>query len=225
MANYKTHKKIGMISTALVIPAVYIIDKPFGFFNINIESIILFFIVGVVGSLFPDIDLKQSRPTKILKTILITFLTILYALNLNTMNSFLSEHIPKMNDYILYASMVIIPFIASMIILGVIQALTYHRGIIHSIPFAVLSSLILSIIISAIQLDKVVFDSLFIGFGFFWGFLTHLALDEMYSVDFRNRRMKKSFGTAISFFSMRNPIGYIAMYGAIAFLTQQLFLS
>ncbi len=38
---------------------------------------------------------------------------------------------------------------------------------------------------------------LFIGFGF----IVHLILDEVYSVDLMNKRMKKSFGTALKLYS------------------------
>jgi len=43
-------------------------------------------------------------------------------------------------------------------------------------------------------------SGLFIGFGF----IVHLLLDEVYSVDLSNRRMKKSFGTALKLYSYKN---------------------
>jgi hypothetical protein len=41
---------------------------------------------------------------------------------------------------------------------------------------------------------------LFVGVGY----LVHLILDELYSVDLMGRRMKKSFGTALKPFSLKN---------------------
>jgi hypothetical protein len=39
-----------------------------------------------------------------------------------------------------------------------------------------------------------------------FGFLIHLLLDEFYSVDFSNRRIKRSFGTALKLWDMRQPL-------------------
>jgi hypothetical protein len=51
------------------------------------------------------------------------------------------------------------------------------------------------------------------------GFLTHLILDEMYSVDVLGNRIKKSFGTALKPIDMRNPAGSVAMVvAAVALL-------
>jgi hypothetical protein len=60
----------------------------------------------------------------------------------------------------------------------------------------------------------------FIGFGF----LVHLLLDELYSVDLTNRRMKKSFGTALKLYSYRNKTSSILMLIctlALAWITPQ----
>jgi hypothetical protein len=51
------------------------------------------------------------------------------------------------------------------------------------------------------------------------GFIVHLLLDEAYSVDLVNKRMKKSFGTALKLFSYNNigasvlmTLGTLALY-------------
>ena len=43
-----------------------------------------------------------------------------------------------------------------------------------------------------------------------WVFV-HLLLDEMYSVDLANRRIKKSFGTALKLFNYKNISSSILM--------------
>ena len=51
------------------------------------------------------------------------------------------------------------------------------------------------------------------------GFLTHLILDEIYSVDVLGNHIKKSFGTAFKPIDMRNPCGSVAMVvAAVALL-------
>ncbi len=47
------------------------------------------------------------------------------------------------------------------------------------------------------------------------GYIIHLLLDELYSVDLENRRVKKSVGTAFKFFSVSSNIDaikYIFIY-------------
>ena len=48
----------------------------------------------------------------------------------------------------------------------------------------------------------------------FIGFLTHLILDEMYSVDVLGNHIKKSFGTAFKPFDKRNLVGSGVMAAA-----------
>jgi hypothetical protein len=45
----------------------------------------------------------------------------------------------------------------------------------------------------------------------FIGFLTHLVLDEIYSVDVMDVHIKKSFGTALKLVDTRNPAASSAM--------------
>jgi hypothetical protein len=48
----------------------------------------------------------------------------------------------------------------------------------------------------------------------FIGYLTHLVLDEMYSVDVMDTRVKASFGTALKLFDRRYPYASIGMLAA-----------
>ena len=52
----------------------------------------------------------------------------------------------------------------------------------------------------------------------FIGYLTHLTLDEIYSVDVLGAHIKKSFGTALKFVDMRYKIATTAMLAAGAAL-------
>ena len=48
------------------------------------------------------------------------------------------------------------------------------------------------------------------------GYITHLVLDEMYSVDVMDTRIKASFGTALKIFDRRYPAASLAMTAAAA---------
>jgi hypothetical protein len=73
---------------------------------------------------------------------------------------------------------------------------TKHRGAFHSLIAAVAFAFF-STAISFNFYDKSAFVSWLIGLFVFYGFIIHLALDELYSVDFMNYRIKRSFGTAM----------------------------
>lgn len=51
------------------------------------------------------------------------------------------------------------------------------------------------------------------------GYLAHLCLDEIASVDLLRNRVKRSFGTALKPFSVAAPMASIAMLSGAAALT------
>ena len=95
---------------------------------------------------------------------------------------------------------------------------TSHRGIWHSLIAGLVCAL------ATVLIFYYVFDRpdgvAWLGGGFLLiGFLTHLILDEMYSVDVLGNHIKKSFGTAFKPIDMRNPAGSVAMaVAAVALL-------
>lgn len=78
---------------------------------------------------------------------------------------------------------------------------TVHRGMWHSIPAALIAGIIAYLLMPSPSEAIRVYKSLAV----FVGFMTHLILDEIWSLDFsRGRfRTKKSFGTALKFFGNR----------------------
>lgn len=96
---------------------------------------------------------------------------------------------------------------------SMLRKMTVHRGIYHSIPMAVIAGEV-GFLLSAGSTEL----RLFKGFGIFLGFMSHLMLDEMFSVDLNNRRLKKSFGTAIKLLDYKNIPATIAVYTVLFFL-------
>lgn len=83
---------------------------------------------------------------------------------------------------------------------GVIKRITIHRGIMHSIPFALLCAEIGFIIF--IPSGKIM--ALAVAISILLGFFTHLVLDEANSITFKHGivpKLKKSAGTALKFSS------------------------
>ena len=75
---------------------------------------------------------------------------------------------------------------------------TVHRGMWHSIPAAVIASLVASWLCNCPDL----FPRFFKASAVFLGFMTHLLLDEYYSFELKRGRLriKKSLGTAMKMF-------------------------
>ena len=76
-----------------------------------------------------------------------------------------------------------------------IRKYTVHRGMFHSIPAGLIFAGLAFLICGGQDLEVRYFKA----GGVLLGFMSHLVLDEIYSVDLKRLRLKKSFGTALKF--------------------------
>ncbi len=83
-----------------------------------------------------------------------------------------------------------------------IKKLTVHRGIMHSIPFALLCGQITFLLFTQLA-DTVVMVARYCAIAVTMGALTHLLLDEFHSISFKGSRpkFKRSSGTALALYS------------------------
>ena len=91
-----------------------------------------------------------------------------------------------------------------------------HRGIFHSLLAATAFSFLTAIVFSRVFFtsDTVAWAA---GAFMFTGYLVHLLLDEIYSVDVTNDKIvKSSFGTALKVFDNRYKVASAAMAAAVA---------
>ncbi len=92
--------------------------------------------------------------------------------------------------------------------------LMVHRGISHSLPCcAVWGALTYLYYPTANQTLRLVMAA-----AVLLGFLSHLILDEMFSVNLRGAKIKRSFGTALKFWAP-SPWATLGMYALLAFLS------
>jgi membrane-bound metal-dependent hydrolase YbcI (DUF457 family) len=95
---------------------------------------------------------------------------------------------------------------------SIFKRYTVHRGMWHSLPAAFTAALLGYLACScheqAIQIFKAA--------AVFLGFVSHLVLDELYSLDVRQGRLhvKRSFGTALKFWS-RSTWANVSTYGKL----------
>lgn len=169
-----------------------------------------FFILGVTGGILPDIDSESSVSIRWAFNglgIMAGFFLVLY----------FGAHYSLVELVLLWgASFVFIRYS----VFSLFTKLTVHRGLIHSIPAALFFSLG-TVVLAARVFGVEVLTAWLCGAFVFLGFLTHLTLDELYSVDLRGVRIKRSFGTALSLGSFRAPLKTILLYlltGALYYL-------
>lgn len=79
----------------------------------------------------------------------------------------------------------------------VFKKFTVHRGMWHSIPACLIAGLLAFLICTCEDLNLRCFKA----GAVMLGFMSHLVLDEIWSIDVRHFRVKKSFGTALKFWS------------------------
>ena len=94
---------------------------------------------------------------------------------------------------------------------------TVHRGMFHSIPAALIAGQVAFLVCADDNLELRYYKAVAVVVGF----LSHLLLDELYSIEwYRGRiRLKKSFGTAMKFWGTRSIWANVSTYGKLILLT------
>ncbi|MDD5227514.1 MAG: metal-dependent hydrolase [Methylococcales bacterium] len=149
--------------------------------------------LGIVGGMLPDVDAVNSKPVRLL-------FNILALLSVTAVLSALKSYVTSYQLLVLAAG---IYWLTRYLVLASLARFTVHRGIFHSVLALLFFSLLIVCVSNYAFKQNAVYawlNGFFLGFGF----LVHLLLDEMYSVDLSNRRMKKSFGTALKLFNYKN---------------------
>jgi hypothetical protein len=99
---------------------------------------------------------------------------------------------------------------------ALLRRYTVHRGMFHSIPAALIAGDVTFIAFGSERLDL----RFFVAGAVVVGFMSHLILDEIWSIDFHRGlpRLKSSFGTAIKFWG-DSTWANISTYAKVVVLT------
>jgi membrane-bound metal-dependent hydrolase YbcI (DUF457 family) len=156
---------------------------------------------GIVGGLAPDVDSESARPQRILfgAAAVIVPSVLLYRvqwLQRDPERAVLS--------WVIFAALTWWPG------RWLFQRATVHRGMLHSLPAVAIFGAI-AFLFAGRRAEDVTYQ-IAVGLTAAVGYLTHLALDELWSVDFEGRtiRVKKSLGTALK------PWGKVAWHNGLA---------
>lgn len=163
------------------------------------------FLLGVAGGLLPDIDSDSSTPIR-------AFFTLLGAvLGFAAGFAFVGQLAPVELGLVWLGVFLAVRYG----VLEIFARFTVHRGLLHSLLAAVfmgMAAVHLSLHWLGIAPQQAWLNGLFITLGY----LTHLVLDELYSVNLLNARVKRSFGTALKPLSLRAPWASMLMVVAVA---------
>ncbi len=194
LANFNTHLAVAAIGSGML--ATLCLQVGF----VDASGALLLASAGVIGGILPDIDLHYSYPSRILFSLLGIMLAFLWI--------FAAENdLPIVG---LWGAGLGIYLFVRYPVWTFFNKFTVHRGAIHSILAALLFFL-LAVLLSFYVFTKSAFISWFVGFFVFIGYLLHLLLDEIYSVDFMGHRLKRSFGTALKLYDRKHHKASLVM--------------
>ncbi|WP_019615697.1 metal-dependent hydrolase [Psychromonas ossibalaenae] len=209
MANFKTHLNTAAVTTGLASSALLSAG------HIDLNNALWLWFIGTVGGLLPDIDSDNSTSLDSIFT-LFALTVILLVLRFITDSQFRE---------ISFTELIIIPVILYSIMKYVIrpifEKITDHRGSCHSLLFLLLCALLTTQVtwrLSQTHSQQSEIIAWLSGGLIFLGGIIHLILDEVFSVDLRNVRIKNSFGSAFKLADFDNKMLTLLTFIAICIL-------
>ena len=201
MANFNTHFTVAATASA-VMSAIFMAMEVIT----PVEALIAFSI-GTLGGLMPDVDSANSKAIRVGFNVVSLLLTIMVV--------FVKSSVYSIVEMLVVSGVIFYTLRYGMI--DVFRKASKHRGMFHSVPVAMIFGVSVAIIMHLFfGLNALI--SWIYGIMTTFGYLVHLILDEVYSVDLANRRVKKSLGTALKFYRLKtqsDKIQNVIIYGSL----------
>ena len=201
LAGYREHISVsGILGIGYAFAAIFLFQYS------AVQAVVAAIFTWIAGML-PDLDSETGRPVQELSGVTAALVPMLVFQH--------SMSIGMSGDRAMLASLVLYGAVryGAPMLLG---KLTVHRGMFHSIP-ALLIAAELTFLLYYSPEPRV---RLLMAIGVGIGFLSHLMLDELYSVQWNGVRirLKKSAGSALKFFGNKSLPNGVAM-GLLMFLS------
>lgn len=199
MANFNTHLAVGSVASGLCATVAMAGNA------VPQHHLLTLTLAGIIGSVLPDIDLEKAIPSRMLFGALGVVFAFVALFSFKKQYSIAELWLAWLSVYLgmRYG------------IFAIFHRRTKHRGIFHSLLagafFAVLTAVIFTNVLNEEPLV-----AWFAGFFVFIGYIVHLSLDEMYSVDFEGKLFKRSFGSALKLFDYNSIRSSMMMATAFA---------
>jgi len=203
MANFKTHLAVAAALSGVLAT---------GFLEVGVAAprdVGLYFAMGTLGGILPDIDADNSIPGRMMFSffaLVIAFLTLFSRVGVYS--------IAELS--ILWA---VIYVVVRYVIFLMFARLSVHRGVFHSLlAAAFFGFLTTSLAYHLFRLSTL--GAWMTGLFVSVGYVIHLVLDEVYSVDLTGARVKRSFGTALKLISSNvKTTGLLVLATMLVFYT------
>lgn len=200
MADFKTH-----ITGSTIVGAAY---GYWGVFNqgMSIESGILAAGLCSVAGMLPDLDSDSGIPLR--ETSMFASATVPMLMIDRFRDMELSHESMALAAMLIYIAI-------RFVVVEFFRRYTVHRGMWHSIPAGASCGMLAYLVMPSPTESMRVYKSAAVVLGF----MVHLILDEIWSLDFRGGRfrLKKSFGTALKFWG-DSPWISLSVYLKLALL-------
>ena len=185
MASFKAHLTSGNIVGGVGGLSLYVAGQ------VDAQGMLGCLTAAIIGGILPDIDADNATPLHIA----FTFFAVLF--------SFLVVF--SQGDRLSVAELLILWLLAflfiKLVVFELFVRITVHRGVFHSVPAAVLFGFLTAIFLHRLfQLPAKIswLAGIFLGAGF----ILHLLLDELYSLNmFGGGGVKQSLGSALKLYS------------------------
>ena len=188
MANFQAHFTAATITSSLAASTALSLQLA------NQSEIISLWFLGVLGGLLPDIDSDDSTSLRLVFKVLGMGVALFFAM----------WFYPVLSVVGLWLVGALIFVLVRYALLPLFEKVTVHRGSVHSLLACVMFGLA-SVQLSILCGTSIVF-AWCAGVFIIMGMLTHLTLDEIYSVNLADMEFKRSFGTALKPFSIDFPL-------------------
>ncbi|ASK17820.1 metal-dependent hydrolase [Halomonas sp. N3-2A] len=198
MANFRTHITVAAAGGVLVACVGWQAEWWPATQALLIIALVAF------GGILPDIDADRSRSIRLIFNLLSVPSLVLGVLLLQP---WLTPGLLLVACGGIYVS---VRYFAAV----VFSRLTVHRGIWHSLMAAVLCALVTAAF-SFHLLAQPAWLAWCHSAAVLLGFIIHLSLDELFSVDLEGARLKRSFGTALKLGDGRRPLSNVFMLIAL----------
>lgn len=194
MANFRTHAVVGVVASGMLSTLTMAANV------VAPHDLVALAMAGAIGAILPDIDLENSRASQAMFAGLGLFFAFCLLFNLSWQYSIAEMWIVWVGTFLFFR----------FCLHSIFHKYAKHRGVFHSVLagcfFAASTAAVFHHVLHA---DPTL--AWLAGVFMFIGYIVHLLLDELYSVDFEGNRVKRSFGTALKLVDLRTPTGTLAM--------------
>ncbi len=199
MSDFKTHITTStVLGVAYGVAGRYVFDLPF-------DSCLLAGGLCSIAGMLPDLDSDSGIPARETLSFVSMLVPMMLIQRIGELN-FTPEQLVLIGA--------IVYFLVRFGVGSLFRRFTVHRGMWHSVPAALIAG-----IVAFLLCDCEIYIRFYKAWAVILGFMSHLILDELNSVDLNGHRIrvKKSFGSAVKF-SGDKPFANIVAYGSLLLL-------